>query len=84
MLDGRRSAAALYSGRLSAAPGRTIGLERLFTFTAATARPWIAKGRTADPDGKKVAAETHKDGRIVAEHGVVSAHMNATDSSQIK
>lgn len=38
----------------------------------------------ADPEWKKVAAESQKDGRIVAENGVVSVFMNAVDFSPIK
>jgi hypothetical protein len=37
-----------------------------------------------DPEWKKVASESQKDGRIVAEGGVVSVYMNATDFSPIK
>ena len=37
-----------------------------------------------DPEWKKVSAESQKDGRIVAENGVVSVYMNATDFSAIK
>ena len=37
-----------------------------------------------DPEWKKVAAESQKDGQILVENGVVSVFMNATDFSSIK
>ncbi len=37
-----------------------------------------------DPAWKKISADSQEDGRIVVENGVVSVHMNATDSSKIK
>ena len=37
-----------------------------------------------DPEWKKVAAESQKDGLILVDNGVVSVYMNATDFSPIK
>lgn len=48
----------------------------------AATRSWDAFRK--DPEWTKVAAESQKDGRIVAENGVVSVFMNPTDFSQIK
>ena len=36
------------------------------------------------PEWKKVSADSQEDGWIVVENGVVSVHLNATDSSKIK
>lgn len=48
----------------------------------AAKQSWAAFSQ--DPEWKKVAAESQKDGRILVENGVVSVFMNAADFSRIK
>lgn len=48
----------------------------------AAKKSWAAFAQ--DPEWKKVAAESQKDGRLVVENGVVSVYMNAADFSPIK
>lgn len=48
----------------------------------AAKQSWAAFSQ--DPEWKRVAAESQKDGRILVENGVVSVFMNATDFSRIK
>jgi hypothetical protein len=69
---------------LSATLGLTFGGRAAFTSPAANGATMFWADFPRDPEWKKISADSQEDGRIVVKNGVVSVHMNATDSSKIK
>jgi hypothetical protein len=68
---------------LSATLGLTFGRRAAFTSPAANGATMFWADFARDSKWKKVSADSQEGGRIVVENGVVSVHVNATDSSKI-
>jgi hypothetical protein len=69
---------------LPATLGLTFGRRAALTAPAANGATMFLADFARDPEWKTSSADAHEDGRIVVENGVVSVHLNATDSSRIK